>query len=75
MADIGGSLVIPIRFVPGHKHHLARKGARTPCAVAHRALDQAPRKLPDFCDRSLLQYFDFARFLIVRTIPFERKAR
>ena len=29
---------MPLRFVPGHGHHLARKGARTPCAVAHRAL-------------------------------------
>ncbi len=30
--------------------------------------------LIDFFDESLLQHFDFERFLIVRTIPFERKA-
>ena len=28
----------------------------------------------EFFDKSLLQRFDFERFLIVRTIPFERKA-
>jgi hypothetical protein len=38
------------------------------------ALEQAPKKLIDFFDKSLLQHFDFERFLIVRTIPFERKA-
>ncbi len=32
------------------------------------------KKLIDFFDKSLLQHFDFERFLIVRTIPFERKA-
>jgi hypothetical protein len=37
-------------------------------------LEQAPKKLMDFFDKSLLQHFDFERFLIVRTIPFERKA-
>jgi len=37
-------------------------------------LEQAPKKLIDFFDKSLLQYFDFERILIVRTIPFERKA-
>jgi hypothetical protein len=36
--------------------------------------EQAPKKLIDFFDKSLLQHFDFERFLIVRTIPFERKA-
>jgi hypothetical protein len=39
-----------------------------------RALEQAPKKLIDFFDKSLLQHFDFERFLIVRTILFERKA-
>jgi hypothetical protein len=39
------------------------------------ALEQVPLKLIDFCDWNFLQHFDFARFLIVRTIPFERKAR
>jgi hypothetical protein len=38
------------------------------------ALEQAPKKLIDFFDKSLLQHFDVERFLIVRTIPFERKA-
>jgi hypothetical protein len=38
------------------------------------ALEQAPKKLIDFFDKSLLQHFDFERFLIARTIPFERKA-
>jgi hypothetical protein len=38
------------------------------------ALEQAPKKSIDFFDKSLLQHFDFERFLIVRTIPFERKA-
>ncbi len=38
------------------------------------ALEQAPKKLIDFIDKSLLQRFNFERFLIVRTIPFERKA-
>ncbi len=37
-------------------------------------LEQAPKKLIDFFDKSLLQHFDFERFLIVRTSPFERKA-
>jgi len=37
-------------------------------------LEQAQKKLIDFFDKSLLQRFDFERFLIVRTIPFERKA-
>jgi hypothetical protein len=37
------------------------------------ALEQAPKKLIDFFDKSLLQRFDFERFLSVRTIPFERK--
>jgi hypothetical protein len=37
-------------------------------------LEQAPKKLIDFFDKSLLQHFDFERFLVVRTIPFERKA-
>jgi len=37
------------------------------------SLEQAPKKLIDFFDKSLLQHFDFERFLIVRTIPFERK--
>jgi hypothetical protein len=37
-------------------------------------LEQAPKKLIDFFDKSLLQRFDFERFLIVRTLPFERKA-
>ncbi len=37
-------------------------------------LEQAPKKLIDFFDKSLLQRFDFERFLIVRTIPFKRKA-
>ena len=37
-------------------------------------LEQAPKKLIDFFDKSLLQHFDFERILIVRTIPFERKA-
>ena len=32
------------------------------------------KKLMDFFDKSLLQRFDFERFLIVPTIPFERKA-
>jgi len=32
------------------------------------------KKSIDFFDKSLLQHFDFERFLIVRTIPFERKA-
>ncbi len=36
------------------------------------ALEQAPKKLIDFFDKSLLQHFAFERFLIVRTIPFER---
>jgi len=30
-------------------------------------LEQAPKKLIDFFDKSLLQHFDFERFLIVRT--------
>ena len=38
------------------------------------ALEQAPKKLIDFFDKSLLQHFDFGRFLIIRTITFERKA-
>ena len=37
-------------------------------------LEQAPKKLIDLFDKRLLQHFDFERFLIVRTIPFERKA-
>ncbi len=37
-------------------------------------LEQAPKKLIDFFDKRLLQHFDFEQFLIVRTIPFERKA-
>ncbi len=41
---------------------------------ANRHLEQAPKKLIDFFDKSLLQHFDLERFLIVRTIPFERKA-
>jgi hypothetical protein len=36
--------------------------------------EQAPKKLIDFFDKSLLQHFDFERFPIVRTILFERKA-
>jgi hypothetical protein len=39
-----------------------------------RDLEQAPKKSIDFFDKSWLQRFDFERFLIVRTIPFERKA-
>jgi hypothetical protein len=38
-------------------------------------LKQVPRKLIDFYDENLLQHFDFARLPVVRTIPFERKAR
>ena len=38
------------------------------------ALEQAPKKLIDFFDKGLLQHFDFERFIIVRTILFERKA-
>jgi len=37
-------------------------------------LEQAPKKLIDFFDKSFLQHFDSERILIVRTIPFERKA-
>jgi hypothetical protein len=42
--------------------------------LSRRALEQAPKKLIDFFEKSLLQRFDFERFLVVRTIPFERKA-
>jgi hypothetical protein len=38
-------------------------------------LKRVPQKLTDFCDKNALQLFDPARFLIARTIPFERKAR
>jgi len=38
------------------------------------SLEQAAKKLIDFFDKSLLQHFGFERFLIVQTIPFERKA-
>jgi uncharacterized protein with HEPN domain len=38
-------------------------------------LERIPQKLADFYDKNALQYIDFARFLIARTIPFERKAR
>jgi hypothetical protein len=37
-------------------------------------LEQAPKELIDFFDKSLLQHFDFERFLIDRTIPSGRKA-
>jgi transposase len=43
-------------------------------AATECGLEQSPKKLIDFFDKSLLQHFDFERFLIVRTIPFERKA-
>ena len=57
----------------------AREGPNMPCVLRSQgeernALEQAPKKLIDFFDKSLLQHFDFERFLIVRTIPFERKA-
>ncbi len=51
-----------------------RKSAKTSRANHSRSLKQAPKKLIDFFDKSLLQRFDFELFLIVRTIPFERKA-
>jgi hypothetical protein len=38
-------------------------------------LEQVPKKLIDFFDQNLLRAFDLARFLIDRTIPFDRKAR
>ena len=38
-------------------------------------LERIPQKLTDFCDENSLQLLDLARFLIARTIPFERKAR
>jgi hypothetical protein len=37
--------------------------------------ERFPQKLADFCDKNALQGIEFARFLIARTIPFERKAR
>jgi hypothetical protein len=42
--------------------------------LSRRELEQAPKKLMGFFDKSLLQRFDFERFPVVRTIPFERKA-
>ena len=38
-------------------------------------LERIPQKLTDFCDENALQIPVLARFLIARTIPFERKAR
>jgi hypothetical protein len=37
--------------------------------------ERIPQRLADFCDKNALQHIDLARFLIARTIPFERKAR
>jgi hypothetical protein len=51
-----------------------RRSASAPSECRQAALEQAPKKLIDFFDKSSLQRFDFERFLIVRTIPFERKA-
>jgi hypothetical protein len=42
--------------------------------LSRRALERAPKKLMDFFDESLLRHFDFERFPVVRTIPFERNA-
>jgi hypothetical protein len=39
------------------------------------ALEQIPKKLTGFFDKTLLQQFDLARFLIDRMIPCDRKAR
>jgi hypothetical protein len=55
-----------------------RQGAflRKPLVAAGRGgLERIPQKLTDFCDQNSLELFDVARFLIARTIPFERKAR
>jgi hypothetical protein len=49
-----------------------RKGLTTKGPLQQGPLQkQAPKKLIDFFEKSLLQHFDFERFLIVRTIPFE----
>jgi hypothetical protein len=43
----------------------ASSGRESPSTLAELALEQAPKKLIDFFDKSLLQHFDFERFLIV----------
>jgi hypothetical protein len=73
----GGNLRRPDGFRPDRRAagwiQLSRRLNDTVRATI--ALEQAPKKLIDFFDKSLLQRFDFERFLIVRKIPFERKAR
>jgi hypothetical protein len=41
----------------------------------YETLERIPQKLADFCDKNALQHIDLARFLIARTMPFERKTR
>jgi hypothetical protein len=53
---------------------MARRPYATVAKPLASPLEQAPKKLIDFFDKSSLQHFDFERFLIVRAIPFERKA-
>jgi hypothetical protein len=38
------------------------------------SLEQFPKKLTDFFDENLLQYFDFERFLIDHMSPWDREA-
>jgi len=57
----------------------ARRKQKTPPAAAggvkfSRLEQKLSKKLMDFFVKSLLQHLDFERFLIVRTISFERKA-
>jgi hypothetical protein len=66
--------------LPAREAHAGWLGLQKPAAAVKRKpkpprqLEQAPKKLIDFFDKSSLQHFDLERFLIVRTIPFERKA-
>jgi len=39
------------------------------------ALEQVPKKLPDFFDKDLFQLFDFERCPFDQMMPFDREAR